>query len=112
MREWKIRGNGSFILTLSYIVKSLSLQILKLKVIPTVLLDGPLNEDRLMEPKTFLSSARHSNTTLEDLREIWNISIEQAKMTLESTTQHHARSEIMPLSRRYRLDRMYEPKRI
>ena len=34
MREWKIRENGSFILTLSYIVKSLSLQILILKVIP------------------------------------------------------------------------------
>jgi len=33
-------------------------------------------------------------------------------MTLDATTQHHARSATMPLSRRYRMDRMYEPKRL
>ena len=33
-------------------------------------------------------------------------------MTLDATTQRHGRSAIMPLSRRYRLDRMYEPKRL
>ena len=65
-----------------------------------------------MPTRTFLSSERHSNTTSEDLSEIWNISVEQAKMTLLATTQHHARSAIMPLSRRYRVDRMFEPKRL
>mmetsp|Transcript_4573 Transcript_4573/g.7097 ORF Transcript_4573/g.7097 Transcript_4573/m.7097 type:complete len:246 (-) Transcript_4573:2838-3575(-) len=33
-------------------------------------------------------------------------------MTLEATTQHHSRSAIMPLSQRYRMDRMFEPKRL
>ena len=68
---------------------------------------GPLAEDQIMPTRTFLSSERHSNTTSEDLN--WNILIEQAKMTLLATTQHHARSAIIPLSRRYRVDRMFEP---
>ena len=73
---------------------------------------GPLSEEMLRPRKTFISSERHSNTTLEDLSEIWNISVEQAKMTLDATTQHHVRSAIMPLSRRYCVDRMFEPKRL
>ena len=81
-------------------------------VILTKVAGGPLSEDEILPPKTFLSSRRHSNTTPEDLSEVWNISVEQAKMTLEATTQHHVRSAIMPLSRRYRMDRMYEPKRL
>ena len=33
-------------------------------------------------------------------------------MTLDATTQHHVRSAVMPLSRRYRIDRMYEVLRL
>ena len=73
---------------------------------------GPLSGDRLMEPRTFISKDRHSNTTPEDLSKVWNISVEQAKLTLDATTQHHARSATMPLSRRYCMDRMYEPKQL
>ena len=65
-----------------------------------------------MPTRTFISSERHTNTTAEDLSEIWNISVDQARMTLDATTQHHVRSAIMPLSRRYRTDRMFEPKRL
>ena len=65
-----------------------------------------------MPTRTFISNNRHSNTTAEDLSEVWNISLEQARMTLDATTQNHVRSAIMPLSRRYRTDRMFEPKRI
>ena len=87
-------------------------RIMKSTVIPVEMSEGPLSEDKVMEPRIFLSGDRHSNTTPEDLSEVWNISIEAAKLTLESTTQHHARSAIMPLSRRYRMDRMFEPKRL
>mmetsp|Transcript_5914 Transcript_5914/g.9071 ORF Transcript_5914/g.9071 Transcript_5914/m.9071 type:complete len:144 (-) Transcript_5914:1790-2221(-) len=76
------------------------------------ILEGPIHSDRLKPPKTFLLSKRHSNTTPEDLREAWNIRVDQARMTLEATTQHHLRSAIMPLSRRYRMDRMYKQKRL
>ena len=93
-------------------IQTFNARIMKSTVIPTVIAEGPLPEDKLMPPKTFLSTERHANTTPEDLSEIWNISVEQAKMTLEATTQNHIRSAIMPLSRRYRMDRMFEPKRI
>ena len=81
-------------------------------VVPTSVSTGPLEDDKLLAPRTFLSNERHSNTSPEDLSETWGISVQQAKMTLDATTQRHGRSAIMPLSRRYRLDRMYEPKRL
>ena len=68
-------------------------------VIPTRVANGPLHQDELLPTPSFISSQRHSNTTPEDLSEVWNISIEQAKMTLEATTQHHTQSAIMPLAR-------------
>ena len=93
-------------------IQAFNYRIMKSRVIETKVSDGPLLEDEMMPPRTFISSKRHSNTTPEDLSEVWNISVEQAKMTLEATTQNHVRSAIMPLSRRYRMDRMFEPKRI
>ena len=93
-------------------IRAFNARIMKSTIIPTVIAQGPLSEDEIMPPKTFLSSKRHTNTTPEDLSEVWNISVGQAKLTLENTTQHHVRSAIMPLSRRYRVDRMFSPKRI
>ena len=87
-------------------------RIMKSKVIDTIIGEGPISEDRILPTRTFNSSQRHSNTTLEDLSEIWGISVQQAKLTLDATTQHHVRSAIMPLLRRYRTDRMYEPLRL
>ena len=78
----------------------------------TVIVEGRLSGDKLLEPKSFLSINRHSNTTPQDLSEIWNISIEQVKMTLKTTTQRHSRLTIMQLSRRYRKDCMCERKRL
>ena len=93
-------------------IQAFNARIMKSVVIPTNISQGPLSEDELLPSRTFISSKRHSNTTPEDLSEVWNISVEQAKLTLEATTQHHVRSAIMPLSRRYRVDRMFEPKRL
>ena len=93
-------------------IRAFNARVMKSKVISTNISQGPLSEDEILPPRTFLSTKRHSNTTPEDLSEIWNISVEQAKLTLEATTQNHIRSAIMPLSRRYRVDRMFEPKRL
>ena len=93
-------------------IKEFNLRVVKSLVVPTVVSGGPLSDDQLLAPKTFISTERHSNTSPEDLSETWGISVQQAKLTLDATTQRHARSAIMPLSRRYRLDRMYEPKRL
>jgi hypothetical protein len=62
--------------------------------------------------KTFISNKRHSQITCEQLSERWNIGLSQAKSTLKVTTQRGVRSAIMPLSRRYRTDRMYNQRKL
>ena len=62
------------------------------------------------EIPTFQSTGRHTDTTPEDLSQRWHISIAQAIKTLKNTTQKFLRSAILPLSRRYRADRMFDRK--
>jgi hypothetical protein len=62
--------------------------------------------------KTFISKQRHSAVTPEQISERWNIGLTQAKQTIKVTTQRGVRSAILPLSRRYRTDRMYNQKRL
>ena len=62
-------------------IKVFNARIMLSSVVDIKISEGPLAEDQIMPTRTFLSSARHTNTTPEDLSEIWNISIEQAKMT-------------------------------
>ena len=69
-----------------------------------------LNEIGL--PRTFLSSKRHSSTTLEDLIERWGLSLAQATLTLKATTQKLVRSAVMPLARRYRSDHMFDVRQV
>jgi len=78
--------------------------------IATVIHPGPLHQDEIQAPRNFISTKRHTDTTPEDLSELWGISVQQAQMTLHATTQHHVRSALMPLSRRYRVDRMFLPR--
>ena len=62
--------------------------------------------------KTFVSNERHSAVTSEQLCERWNIGFKHAKQTLKVTTQRGVRSAILPLSRRYRTDRMYNQRKL
>jgi len=57
--------------------------------------------------KTFISKQRHSAVTPEQLSKRWSIGLTQARQTIKVTTQHGVRSAILPLSRRYQTDRMY-----
>ena len=63
-------------------------------------------------PQTFLSKNRHSSTTAEDLSKRWGLSISQAALTLKVTTRKLTRSAIMPLTRRYRADQMFDVRSI
>ena len=62
--------------------------------------------------RTFISSNRHPQVTSENLSERWNIGLQQAKQTMQVTTQKGVRSAIMPLSRRYRTDLMYQQRKL
>ena len=62
--------------------------------------------------KTFRSKERHPIISGEQLSERWAIGLGQAKQTINVTTQRGARSAILPLSRRYRTDRMYHQKKL
>ena len=77
-----------------------------------VLLDHPYKPEEFKQQHTFISSEQHNNTTPEDLSERWSISIAQAKLTLKATTQRLKISAVMPLIRRYRVDRMFGVRRL
>ena len=74
--------------------------------------EAPIDPATIKVQNTFLSSERHTNTTAEDLSKRWSISVAQAALTLKSTNQILKRSALMPLSRRYRADRMFGVKKL
>ena len=63
--------------------------------------------DELFAPLTFQSSQRHSTVDAATLSDRWCISVAQAALTLKATTQKYKRSALLPLARRYRVDRMF-----
>ena len=85
-------------------IKAFNARLMKVGTSTLNLKDDILTEEEMRPQRTFISKQRHTNTTPEDLSEIWNISVEQARMTLEATTQHYIRSAIVPLSRRHQMD--------
>jgi hypothetical protein len=60
--------------------------------------------------KNFVSTKRHSDITAADLSHQWRIGIKKAQDTLDTTTQRFSRSALLPISRRYRNDRMFNRK--
>ena len=67
-------------------------------------------QEELVAPKTFASKQRHSTVDAATLAERWGISMAQAALTLKATTQKYMRSALLPLARRYRVDRMFGQK--
>ena len=61
-------------------------------------------------PNTFVSQGRRSDVTPEKLADRWFIGLDQAILTLKHTTQRLVRSALLPLSRRYKADRMHRTK--
>jgi Reverse transcriptase (RNA-dependent DNA polymerase) len=66
-----------------------------------VLSDVPLR-------RTFVSNDRHTAVTAAELSERWCIGLTQATNTIQITTQQGIRSATLPLSRRYKADRVFE----
>jgi hypothetical protein len=58
--------------------------------------------------RTFVSNERHCSVSAAELSERWGIGLTQASNTIGITTQTGVRSAIMPLSRRYKADRVFE----
>ena len=111
VRSVQVQSYGDFPRQI-FDIRAINRRIMGTLKVPTLITDGPIDADQLMPARTFISSKRHTNTTAEDLSEVWGISVQQAQMTLDASTQNHVRSAIMPLSRRYRVDRMFEPLRL
>jgi hypothetical protein len=65
-------------------------------------------KDDVPLPRTFASGKRHSNVTAQGLSERWFIGLSQAHDTIKVTTQNCTQSAVLPLSRRYRADRVFE----
>ena len=63
-------------------------------------------------PNTFVSQRRRSDVSAQSLADRWQIGLEQAKLTLKYTTQRLVRSALLPLSRRYKADRIYSLHRL
>ena len=79
------------------------------RLLATVTVEGdePIVPD-VPIPKTFATTKRHSAVLAEELSERWFIGVAQAHETIKVTTQNVTRSAVLPLSRRYRADRVFE----
>jgi hypothetical protein len=62
--------------------------------------------------RTFISDERHCKVNAQVLAERFGISIPRAQRTLRVTTQRGVRSAILPISRRYRADRIFSVRRL
>ena len=69
-------------------------------------------EGDISHKRTFVSAERHTKITVDKLAERFCIGPLKAKETLNVTTQRGLKSAILPLSRKYRTDRMFGVKRL
>jgi hypothetical protein len=66
----------------------------------------------VLAPPTFTTENRKADVSPEALSNRWCISLQQAKLTLKHSTQIYRRSALLPLSRRYKADRIYDRNRL
>ena len=84
--------------------------LVQLKEIATEVMISSTNEVPIRG--SLISSERHLRTTAETLAELWGIGVNKARASLNATTQMATRSAVLPISRRYRADKMYGVKRL
>ena len=84
------------------------------RIIQQIQVDWPEGEQNptirqdITSARTFQSRECHSGITPADISEQWYVGLSQANTTLNATTQRLVRSALLPLSRRYQADYMYE----
>ena len=113
--DWANNTRAEFsnnIFDLSTVTRKIaSMQVTKESKLDLINSTEPVSKNTdVKELHTFQSSSRHSDAIPQDLSERWFISISQATQTLKNTTQNLLRSAMLPLSRRYRADRMFYQK--
>jgi hypothetical protein len=64
------------------------------------------------EQRAFIASDRHLTIKADTLSEMWGILKKQAHKTLRVTTQRGVQSAVMPLSRRYKSNLIYQTPRL
>ena len=69
---------------------------------------NPTIRQDIPSARTFQSRECHSGITPVDISEWWYVGLSQANTTLNATTQRLVHSALLPLSRQYRADHMYE----
>ena len=78
------------------------------RLISQVNVNGDADDQDVPLPRTFSSKERHVGVSAQELSERWFIGLAQAHDTIKVTTQNCTRSAVLPLSRRYRADRVFE----
>ena len=63
--------------------------------------------DEIPARRTFVSHARHLKASAKLISDLWRIGLKRSQATVGVTTQRETRSAILPLSRRYRADRVF-----
>ena len=74
--------------------------------------DTVYEQQDLPSRRTFVSMERHAKVSAELLADRFGIGPKRAQRTLRVTTQRGVRSAILPISRRYRADRVFGVKRL
>jgi hypothetical protein len=69
-------------------------------------------EENIPARNSYTKQDRHIQVNAQNIATMWGIGINRARATLQCTTQHGVRSALLPLSRRYRADRMYNLRRL
>ena len=78
-------------------------------LVASIQVTGPNQEKQdIPSSKTFTSKERHNMVTPEDISNRWFIGLAQASKTIKHTMQRILWSAVLPLARRYKVDRMYE----
>ena len=70
------------------------------------------NTNEMIARRSYTSKGRHKKITSTQLAKNWCIGFRRVEATIEATTQNSTRSAILPISRRYRVDRNYNIKRL
>ena len=102
----------SNIFDLNQIQRKISSMKMKPVLEESLIRDKSINSGTSDTPSlpTFESSDRHTDVTPQQLSQRWGISTKTASKTLKKTTQKFLRCAILPLSRRYRADRVFSRK--
>ena len=72
----------------------------------------PHDSNKQTPRMTMISYERHNKITTNQLAERLGIGLKRAEATLRVTTQRGTRSSILPISRQYRADRVFNHKRL